>query len=110
VTNRGGGSVSVLGVADGAEWSQIPVGGGPGGVMVDPFDGRILVANAGSQTLSIVEDLLAGRPPAPVAEEASPWIGNKLPDFSLEDYRTGEQRTNADFAEKKYILNFFASW
>ena len=50
------------------------------------------------------------RPPAPVAEEASPWIGNKLPDFSLEDYRTGEQRTNADFAEKKYILNFFASW
>ena len=29
------GSVSVLGVADGAEWSQIPVGGGPGGVVVD---------------------------------------------------------------------------
>ena len=28
--------------------------------MVDPYDGRILVANAGSQTLSIVEDLLAG--------------------------------------------------
>ena len=60
VTNRGAGSVSVLGVADGAEWSQIPVGGGPGGVVVDPHDGRILVANAGSQTMSIVEDLLAG--------------------------------------------------
>ena len=110
VTNRGAGSVSVLGVADGVEWSQIPVGGGPGGVVVDPHDGRILVANAGSQTMSIVEDLLAARPPAPVVEEANPWIGNKLPAFALEDYWSGEQRTNRDWAEKKYILNFFASW
>jgi hypothetical protein len=100
----------VLGVADGSEWSQIPVGGGPGGVVVDPHDGRILVANAGSQTMSIVEDLLAARPPAPVVEEPSPWIGSKLPAFALEDYWTGERRTNLDWAEKKYILNFFASW
>ena len=110
VTNRGAGSVSVLGVADGVEWSQIPVGNGPGGVVVDRHDGRILVANAGSQTISIVEDLLAAKPPAPVVAEASPWLGNKLPTFALEDYRTGEQRTNRDWAEKKYILNFFASW
>ena len=100
----------MLGVADGAEWTQIPVGDGPGGVIVDPFDGRILVANAGSRTMSIVEDLLAGRPPAPVVEEPSPWIGNRLPEFSLEDFRTGERRTNREWAEKKYILNFFASW
>ena len=45
----------------------------------------------------------------PIAS-ASPWIGNKLPAFSLEDYWSGEQRTNRDWAEKKYILNFFASW
>jgi YVTN family beta-propeller protein len=110
VTNRGAGSVSVLGVDDGTEWSQIPVGGGPGGVVVDPHDGRILVANAGSQTMSIVEDLLAAKPPAPVVEEPSPWIGSKLPAFALEDYWSGERRTNRDWAEKKYILNFFASW
>ena len=60
--------------------------------------------------MSIVEDLLAARPPAPVVEEPSPWIGSKLPAFSLEDYWSGEQRTNHDWAEKKYILNFFASW
>jgi hypothetical protein len=70
----------------------------------------VLVANAGSQTISIVEDLLAARPPAPVLEEPSPWIGGKLPAFALEDYWTGERRTNRDWAEKKYILNFFASW
>ena len=110
VTNRGAGTLSVLGVADRQEWSQIPVGNGPGGVVVDPYDGRIFVANAGSQTVSIVEDLLAAKPPAPVVEEASPWLGNKLPSFALEDYRTGERRTNRDWAEKKYILNFFASW
>ena len=110
VTNRGAGTLTVIGVADATEWTQIPVGNGPGGVTVDPHDGRILVANAGSQTLSIVEDLLAARPPAPVVEEPSPWIGKRLPNFSLEDYWTGERRTNADWAEKKYILNFFASW
>ena len=60
--------------------------------------------------MSIVEDLLATRPPAPVFETPSPLLGSKLPAFSLEDYRTGERRTNHDWAEKKYILNFFASW
>jgi hypothetical protein len=45
-----------------------------------------------------------------VLEEPSPWIGGKLPAFALEDYWTGERRTNRDWAEKKYILNFFASW
>ena len=79
-------------------------------MVVDPHDGRILVANAGSQTMSIVEDLLAARPPAPPFEEQSPWIGKPLPNFALEDYWTGERRTNAAWAEKKYILNFFASW
>jgi hypothetical protein len=102
--------LSVLGVVDGAEWSRIPVGHGPGGVVVDPHSGQILVANAGSQTVSIVEDLLAARPPAPVFEAPSPFIGGRLPEFALEDYWTGERKTNLDWSEKKYILNFFASW
>jgi len=37
-------------------------------------------------------------------------IAYKLPAFALEDFWSGEQRTNRDWAEKKYILNFFASW
>ena len=45
-----------------------------------------------------------------MVEEPSPWIGRKLPDFALEDYWTGERRTGREWAEKKYILNFFASW
>ncbi|MBV8562394.1 MAG: hypothetical protein JOZ56_04830, partial [Actinobacteria bacterium] len=110
VTNRGAGTLSVLGVADGVEWAQIPVGEGPGGVTVDPYDNRILVANAGSQTLSIVEDLLAAKPPAPVVEPVSPLIGQRLPEFALTDYWTGERRSSREWAEKKYILNFFASW
>jgi YVTN family beta-propeller protein len=110
VSNRGAGTLSVLGVADGVEWTQIPVGDGPGGVTVDPVDGRLLVADAGSGTLTIVEDLLAGRPPAPAREEPSPLLGKRLPEFSLVDHDTGEKRSSHEWAEKRYIVNFFASW
>jgi YVTN family beta-propeller protein len=110
VTNRGAGTVSVLGVADGMEWAQIPVGGGPGGVTVDASDGRVLVANAGSGTLTIAEDLLAGPPPGAAQEPVHPLVGRKLPAFSLVDLATGERRSSRDWAERKYILNFFASW
>ena len=110
VSNRGAGTVSVLGVEDGAEWTQIPVGDGPGGVTVDPCDGRLLVADAGSGTLTIVEDLLAGRPPEPALEEQSPLVGRPLPEFSLPDLHTGELRSSREWAEKRYIINFFASW
>ena len=101
--------MSVVGVADGEEWARIPVGEGPGGVVVDPHDLRLLVANAGSGTLSIVEDLLNG-PGERSPEEVSPLIGQKLPEFSLVDFRTGEHRSSREWAERKYILNFFASW
>src|SRR5439155_2324241 len=110
VSNRGAGTVSVLGVADGVEWTQIPVGDGPGGVTVDPHDGRLLVADAGSGTLTIVQDLLSGRPPAPAREAPSPLVGKPLPEFSLVDLRTGELRSSREWAEKRYIVNFFASW
>jgi YVTN family beta-propeller protein len=110
VSNRGAGTVSVLGVADGAEWTQIPVGDGPGGVTVDPYDGRLLVADAGGGTLTIVEDLLAGRPPSPALEEQSALVGTPLPEFTLVDLRTGAMRSSREWAEKRYIVNFFASW
>jgi YVTN family beta-propeller protein len=110
VTNRGAGTVSVLGVADGGEWAQLPVGGGPGGVTVDRHDGRVLVANAGTGTLSILEDLLAGPPPRAAEAEPHPLVGRRLPEFSLVDLATGERRSSRDWAERKYILNFFASW
>ena len=109
VTNRGEGTVSVVGVADGREWARIVVGEGPGGVAVDPHDLRLLVANAGSGTLSIVEDLLNG-PGAAAPDEAHPLVGRRLPEFSLVDFRTGERRSSREWAERKYILNFFASW
>jgi YVTN family beta-propeller protein len=110
VTNRGAGTVSVVGVVDGEEWAELPVGAGPGGVVVDPHDGRLLVANAGSQTLSVLEDLLAAKPFLRPPPARHPLVGQPLPAFSLLDFRTGERRTNLDWAEKKYVLNFFASW
>ena len=73
-------------------------------------DGRLLVADAGSGTLTIVEDLLAGRPPAPALEAPSPLLGKRLPAFSLVDHNTGEMRSSHEWAEKRYIVNFFASW
>src|SRR5579875_880218 len=108
--NRGDGSVSVLGL-DGLEWARIPVGAAPGGVAIHPGDPRVLlVANSGSGTLTVAEDLLDG-PPAALPHQAShPLVGQRLPDFSLPDLRTGQMRHGREWAEKKYILNFFASW
>jgi hypothetical protein len=37
-------------------------------------------------------------------------VGRKLPEFQLRDMRTGMMRTSREWAEKKYIVNFFASW
>src|SRR5205823_5296520 len=110
VATGGAGTVRVLGVVDGVEWTEIPVGDGPGGVTVDPHDGRLLVADAGSGTLTMGEDLLSGRPPAPAREAPSPLVGKPLPEFSLVDLHTGELRSSREWAEKRYIVNFFASW
>lgn len=84
VANRGEGSVSVVGV-DGSEWCRIPVGTAPGGVTVHPRRARhILVANAGSGSLTVAEDRRSG-PADGAAHTATlhPLVGQPLPDFAL---------------------------
>jgi YVTN family beta-propeller protein len=110
VGNRGDGSVSVMGL-DGTEWSRIPVGAAPGGVCEDPrHPGRILVANAGSGTLTIADDLLEGPPASPVANTRHPMVGKKMPRLSLPDLWTRELRDLGEWAGRKYVINVFASW
>ena len=108
VSCRGAGTVSVVGSEGGSEWARIPVGEGPGGCTIDPTTGWVLVANAGSCSLTVFEDLLSG--PAVAADSTEPLLGRQLPPFALRDLRTGEIRTSREWAERKYILNFFASW
>jgi YVTN family beta-propeller protein len=110
VSNRGAGTVSVLGIDDGAEWARIPVGEGPGGCTVDHVTGHLLVANAGAGSLTVVEDLVAERAPALPPAPPHELVGRKLPPFELPDMRSGIVRTSLEWAERKYILNFFASW
>ncbi len=110
VGNRGDGTVSVMGL-DGAEWSRIPVGAAPGGVCVDPLrPRRILVANAGSGTLTVAEDLLDGPPPAPVLPTPHPMVGRKIPRLTLPDLWSRELRDLGEWAGRKYVINVFASW
>ena len=110
VGNRGDGTVSVMGL-DGTEWSRIPVGAAPGGVWEDPLHpGRILVANAGSGTLTVADDLLAGPPVVPVARGEHPMVGSKMPRLFLPDLWTRELRDLGEWAGRKYVVNVFASW
>jgi YVTN family beta-propeller protein len=108
VCNRGAGSVSVLDAASGRESHRIPVGNGPGDCAVDPVTGRLLVSNAGSGTLTVVERPWLPPPSAP--RSAHPAVGRPLPEFALPDLRTGGLRRSLEWAEKRYILCFFASW
>lgn len=108
--NRGDGSVSVLGL-DGVEWSRIPVGAAPGGVTEHPrVPRRMLVANAGSGSLTVFDDLAEGPPPAPIVDPPNPLVGTRLPDLELPDLRSGELRRLGSWAGRKYVLNVFASW
>lgn len=110
VGNRGDGTVSVLGL-DGTEWSRIPVGAAPGGVCEDPLHpGRVLVANAGSGTLTIAEDLLDGPPSRSVEAVIHPMVGEKMPAMMLPDLWTKELRDLGEWAGRKYVINVFASW
>jgi YVTN family beta-propeller protein len=110
VGNRGDGTVSVMGL-DGTEWSRIPVGAAPGGVCEDPLHpGRILVANAGSGTLTVADDVLTGPPAVPVARGEHPMVGSKMPRLSLPDLWTRELRDLGEWAGRKYVVNVFASW
>ncbi|MGH9074217.1 MAG: YncE family protein, partial [Acidimicrobiales bacterium] len=110
VGNRGDGTLSVLGV-DGTEWARIPVGRGPGGVAVHPtHPRRLLVANAGSGSLSVVDDLTTGPPDSRIGDAVHPIVGRRLPDFCLPELHSGKLRHSHEWAERKYIINFFASW
>lgn len=110
VGNRGDGSVSVLGL-DGAEWSRIPVGTAPGGVTEHPTEpGRLIVANAGSGSVTIVDDLLAGPPATTLEELTHPLVGRPLPTIPLVDLWTEELRDLGEWAGRKYVVNVFASW
>lgn len=109
VANRGDGSMSIMGL-DGLEWARVPVGTAPGGVVFHPNrPNMVLVANAGSGTLTIIEDLLEGPPATTVAAAPHPLVGKPLPTFALPDV-DGELHESLRWAEKRYILNFFASW
>ena len=88
VTNRGTGTVSVLGVADGAEWGR----------------------NAGAATVTVLEDLVTARPMPRVPERKHSLVGRRLPPFSLVDVQTGERRSRHHWDDRQYVLNFFASW
>ena len=108
VCNRGAGSVSVIGTADRVEWGRIPVGTAPGDCLADPETGRLFVSNAGSRSVMVLEDLMSG--PVPLAARPHPLVGTRLPEFELPDMRTRALRHSREWSERKYILNFFASW
>jgi YVTN family beta-propeller protein len=110
VGNRADGTVSVIGAADDVEWGRIPVGEAPAGIAVDPDTERLLVSNAGSATVSVIENLISGPMPRSPDPTAHPLVGRRLPSFELPDMRTGRLRHSREWAERKYILNFFASW
>jgi YVTN family beta-propeller protein len=107
VCNRGAGTISVLDARDGSETHRIAVGRGPGDCAVDPVTGRLLVSNAGSGTLTVVDRPWLAGPERPATH---PAVGRRLPDFALPDLHTGRIRTTREWAEKKYVINFFASW
>ncbi len=110
VTNRGDGTLSVLGF-DGLEWARIPVGTAPGGVSVHPRDETVvLVANAGSGSLTVIDLNLDGPPGEVVRQLNHPLVGTKMPEFSLYDVAGGQELHSRQWSEKRYILNFFASW
>jgi hypothetical protein len=72
--------------------------------------GYLLVSNAGSASVTVLEDLLDGPAQKPLPEALHPLVGCRLPDFALPDLKTGQLRRSREWAERKYILNFFASW
>jgi hypothetical protein len=77
--------------------------------VVDPLTGRLVVSNAGSCSVTIIEDRLTGPfALSPVAEH--PLVGRRLPPFALPGLAPGVTFDSRQWAERLYILNFFASW
>jgi hypothetical protein len=99
---------------DGSEMLRVPVGEAPGGVSVHPDEHqRVLVADAGSGTITVIEDQLqqpAGVPGTHAQPPQHPLVGRRLPSFALPELRTGRLHESREWSERKYILNFFASW
>jgi YVTN family beta-propeller protein len=108
--NRGTGQVSVIDRESGREWARVPVGKAPGDLAVDPTTATVYVSDAGTSTVSVFQDRLAGRPAELPADGRHPLVGQPLPPFSLPDMVDGRIRTSSEWGGKKYILNFFASW
>jgi YVTN family beta-propeller protein len=110
VANRGEGTLSVLAVA-GGEAYRLPVGAAPGGVTIHPADPRrLLIANAGSGSLTLADDLLPAGIGASPAVSQHPLVGKILPEFRLPALKTDDIHSSREWSERKYILNFFASW
>jgi len=87
----------------------VPVGKGPGGMDVDRESGRVFVANAGSNDVSVFDDHMREAPAHSPTEAQHPLVGKPLPPFALPDL-DGKQHTSAHYRGKYYILNFFSSW
>jgi YVTN family beta-propeller protein len=108
--NRGEGTLSVIGIADNREWGRIPVGEAPAACVVDPESGHLLVSNTGSGTVMVLQDLITGPLAGSTNGSLHPLVGRRLPDFALMDLHSGRLRHSREWSERKYILNFFASW
>jgi hypothetical protein len=67
------------------------------------------VSNAGSGSISVIEDLLTGPVSRPEPTD-HPLVGRSLPPFPLPELSSGRVRHSGEWAGKLYILNFFASW
>jgi hypothetical protein len=57
----------------------------------------------------VVEDLLPERPAMQSVRQTHELVGRQLPPFTLPDL-SGMERTSSEWAERKFILNFFAGW
>ena len=108
--NRGEGTLSVLSIAENREWGRIPVGEAPAACVVDPVSEHLLVSNTGTGTVMVLEDLITGPLAGSTNGSVHPLVGRRLPAFALLDLPGGRLRHSREWSERKYILNFFASW
>jgi YVTN family beta-propeller protein len=108
VSNRGTGTVCIL---EGMRvLGTVKVGQAPGG-MAAGSSGTVYVSNAGSNTVSVIDDRLPAdaAPAKAAAPPPSPLIGTQVPAFRLKDER-GKVHTLDEYQGKILMLNFFASW
>ena len=74
--------------------------------------GHVYVSNAGSNTVSVIDDRLAPDAASSLKEAAaprSPLIGSQLPPFRLRDEK-GKEHTLDEYRGKILMLNFFSTW